>query len=180
MAQHGYHLQALLYALALHRHLRQRLADYRFEQHFGGVLYLFVRGVRPGWTLADGTAAGVHAQRPTLQLLDALSALFDAERVRAMTDASMHSDAQQALAEGFASQVARVGAAPGRGRGRRAGGAAGRAGAEPGHRQRPCLPVAWPNCRRCRRGASTPAALRRRAAGQRRGRHAARRRRRGR
>ena len=41
------------------------------SEHFGGVLYLFVRGVRPGWTLADGTAAGVHAQRPTLQLLDA-------------------------------------------------------------------------------------------------------------
>jgi len=82
MAQHGYQLQALLYALALHRHLGQRLADYRFEQHFGGVLYLFVRGVRPAWTLADGTVAGVHAQRPTLQLLDALSALFDAEQVR--------------------------------------------------------------------------------------------------
>ena len=82
MAQQGYQLQALLYALALHRHLGQRLAGYRFEQHFGAVLYLFVRGVRPDWTLADGTAAGVHAQRPTLQLLDALSALFDAERGR--------------------------------------------------------------------------------------------------
>ena len=82
MAQQGYQLQALLYALALHRHLGQRLPHYRFEQHFGGVLYLFVRGVRPDWTLADGTAAGVHAQRPTLPLLDALSALLDGERVR--------------------------------------------------------------------------------------------------
>jgi exodeoxyribonuclease V beta subunit len=79
MVQHGYHLQALLYALALHRHLRQRLPGYRFDAHFGGVLYLFVRGVRPGWTLADGRVAGVHAQRPTLQLLDELSALFDGE-----------------------------------------------------------------------------------------------------
>jgi exodeoxyribonuclease V beta subunit len=82
MAQQGYQLQALLYALALHRHLGQRLPRYRFEQHFGGVLYLFVRGVRPDWTLADGTVAGVHAQRPTLPLLDALSALLDDERVR--------------------------------------------------------------------------------------------------
>ena len=73
----------LLYALALHRHLGQCLPDYRFDEHFGGVLYLFVRGVRPGWTLADGSAAGVHAQRPTLQLLDELSALFDGEGVRA-------------------------------------------------------------------------------------------------
>ena len=77
MARQGYQLQALLYALALHRHLGQRLPDYHFEQHFGGVLYLFVRGVRPAWTLADGSAAGVHAQRPTRQLLDALSALLD-------------------------------------------------------------------------------------------------------
>jgi exodeoxyribonuclease V beta subunit len=81
MAQQGYHLQALLYALALHRHLGQRLPDYCFEQHFGGVLYLFVRGVRPGWVLPDGSATGVHAQRPTLQLLNELSALFDGERV---------------------------------------------------------------------------------------------------
>ncbi|MBX3641816.1 MAG: exodeoxyribonuclease V subunit beta [Rubrivivax sp.] len=79
MAQQGYHLQALIYALALHRHLQQRLPQYRHEQHFGGVLYLFVRGVRPGWTLADGRPAGVHLQRPTLAALQALSALLDGE-----------------------------------------------------------------------------------------------------
>ena len=79
MAQQGYHLQALIYALALHRHLQQRLPQYRHEQHFGGVLYLFVRGVRPGWTLAGGRPAGVHLQRPTLAALQALSALLDGE-----------------------------------------------------------------------------------------------------
>ena len=69
--------QALVYALALHRHLQQRLPDYRHERHFGGVLYLFVRGVRPAWTLADGRSAGVHQQRPTLQALQQLSDLLD-------------------------------------------------------------------------------------------------------
>jgi exodeoxyribonuclease V beta subunit len=83
MLQQGYQLQALLYALALHRHLGQRLPDYDFERHFGGVLYVFVRGVRPAWTQADGTPAGVHGQRPTLALLDALSALFDGKPVDA-------------------------------------------------------------------------------------------------
>ena len=43
------------------------------------MLYLFVRGVRPGWTLADGRPAGVHLQRPTLAALQALSALLDGE-----------------------------------------------------------------------------------------------------
>ena len=79
MAGQGYQLQALLYALALHRHLQQRLSGYRHEQHFGGVLYLFVRGVRAAWTRPDGTAAGVHAQRPTLRALELLSALLDGE-----------------------------------------------------------------------------------------------------
>jgi exodeoxyribonuclease V beta subunit len=49
MAEHGYHLQYLLYCVALHRYLRTRIADYAYDRHFGGVLYLFVRGVRPGW-----------------------------------------------------------------------------------------------------------------------------------
>ena len=80
MQAHGYHLQYLLYALALHRHLQQRVANYRHEQHFGGVLYLFVRGVRPGWTQADGRPCGVHTQRPTLADLQALSALLDDAR----------------------------------------------------------------------------------------------------
>ena len=59
MAQHDYGLQALLYLLALDRFLACRLAGYRREQHLGGALYLFVRGVRPGWTQPDGRAAGV-------------------------------------------------------------------------------------------------------------------------
>ena len=79
MARHGYQLQALIYALALHRHLQQRLPQYRHERHFGGVLYLFVRGVRPAWTLADGRSAGVHLQRPSLQALQTLSALLHGE-----------------------------------------------------------------------------------------------------
>jgi exodeoxyribonuclease V beta subunit len=77
MAQHGYHLQALIYALALQRHLQQRLPDYRHARHFGGVLYLFVRGVRPAWMQAEGHSAGALLQRPTPQALQALSDLLD-------------------------------------------------------------------------------------------------------
>ena len=46
MLQHDYVLQYHLYVLALHRHLRQRLPDYRPELHLGGVGYVFLRGVR--------------------------------------------------------------------------------------------------------------------------------------
>ncbi len=45
MREHDYGLQAMLYALAVHRHLKQRVPGYRFSSHFGGVRYLFVRGM---------------------------------------------------------------------------------------------------------------------------------------
>jgi exodeoxyribonuclease V beta subunit len=75
MAQHGYHLQYLLYCVALDRHLALRLPDYDRTTHFGGVLYLFVRGVRPGWQV-DGQPAGVFFHRPQDEVIDALSALL--------------------------------------------------------------------------------------------------------
>jgi exodeoxyribonuclease V beta subunit len=76
MQAHGYHLQHLIYSVALHRHLGRSLPGYDFERHFGGVLYLFVRGVRPGWQV-EGRPAGVfyhRCPRATLEALDALLA----------------------------------------------------------------------------------------------------------
>ena len=77
MASNGYHLQYLLYTVAVHRYLQQRLPDYDYEQHVGGVLYLFVRGVRPDWLDDQGQPCGVYAHRPTRQTVEALSALMD-------------------------------------------------------------------------------------------------------
>ncbi len=69
MASHGYNLQAALYALALHRWLSNRLQDYDFERHFGGTFYLFVRGMN------ERGSEGIHYWRPTLALVNELSAL---------------------------------------------------------------------------------------------------------
>jgi exodeoxyribonuclease V beta subunit len=66
-----YDLQALLYAVALHRLLAVRLPDYHYEQHFGGCYYLFLRAMRP----QHGNRFGVHFDRPeekTIQQLDQL------------------------------------------------------------------------------------------------------------
>ncbi len=76
MAEHRYHLQYLLYSVALQRYLRQRLPGYRRERDFGGVLYLFVRGMRPGWVLADGRQAGVFFHQPSAAILDGLEQLI--------------------------------------------------------------------------------------------------------
>jgi exodeoxyribonuclease V beta subunit len=60
MDDHQYHLQYLIYTLALHRFLQIRLADYQYETHFGGVYYLFLRAMHPDHP--PGT--GIHAARP--------------------------------------------------------------------------------------------------------------------
>lgn len=48
VARHRYDIQYLIYTLALHRYLGSRLHDYDYEQHMGGVQYLFLRGMGPG------------------------------------------------------------------------------------------------------------------------------------
>ncbi|WP_052754972.1 exodeoxyribonuclease V subunit beta [Lampropedia cohaerens] len=45
MLQHRYDVQAAIYLYALHRHLQARLPHYQPQQHLGGALYWFVRGV---------------------------------------------------------------------------------------------------------------------------------------
>ncbi|MCF7481279.1 exodeoxyribonuclease V subunit beta [Vibrio sp. J1-1] len=73
MADHRYDLQYQIYALALHRFLRSRLANYQYEQHFGGVYYLFLRGM-------DGQSDhGIFAAKPTLEFLQEMDRLIDGQ-----------------------------------------------------------------------------------------------------
>lgn len=73
MAHDEYDLQALIYTLALHRWLRLRLGDgYDYRRDFGGIRYLFCRGLQP----QGDPAQGVHAHRFDPALVDALDALF--------------------------------------------------------------------------------------------------------
>ena len=71
MQAEGYLLQQLLYTVALHRHLRHREPAYRYGAHFGGVLYVFVRGLRPQWP-----GAGLWFHRPSEELVAELDALL--------------------------------------------------------------------------------------------------------
>jgi exodeoxyribonuclease V beta subunit len=73
MAHSEYDLQALIYTLALHRWLRFRLGDaYDYARDFGGIRYLFCRGL----DMARQPSPGVHAQRFAPELVHALDALF--------------------------------------------------------------------------------------------------------
>ena len=77
MRDQGYHLQYLLYLVALDRYLRRRIASYDPERHLGGAVYLFVRGVRPGWHDAHGRPTGLFFDRPAPATIARLSGLFD-------------------------------------------------------------------------------------------------------
>ena len=77
MATSGYPLQALLYTVALHRHLQLRMRGrYDYDQHIGGYLYLFVRGMAGPDTprcAVTGRCLGVFAHRwskRTIELMD--------------------------------------------------------------------------------------------------------------
>lgn len=72
MLERRYDLQSLLYSVALHRYLGQRLVDYDYAQHFGGSYYLFLRALRPRY----GSLYGVHFARPEQATLERLESLL--------------------------------------------------------------------------------------------------------
>ncbi|MFA5181510.1 MAG: UvrD-helicase domain-containing protein [Syntrophales bacterium] len=70
MEEDYYFLQYHLYVLALDQYLKSRLgAAYDYERHFGGVFYLFLRGVDP----ARGGDYGIYRERPAREAIAALS-----------------------------------------------------------------------------------------------------------
>ncbi len=72
MAEHHYFLQYHIYVLALHRHLQFRLQRYDYERDFGGVYYLFMRGMHPDAPWGNG----VFFDRPTARDLQSLEQVF--------------------------------------------------------------------------------------------------------
>jgi exodeoxyribonuclease V beta subunit len=69
-----YTLQYHLYLVALHRHLRARVPGYDPATHWGGIAYVFLRGV------ADGAETGWFRDTPTPALITALDAALGGTR----------------------------------------------------------------------------------------------------
>jgi exodeoxyribonuclease V beta subunit len=70
MAAHRYDLQYHLYTLAVHQHLRRCVPGYDYARDFGGVCYVFLRGV----SRLRGPNAGLFRDRPEPGLVHALGA----------------------------------------------------------------------------------------------------------
>jgi exodeoxyribonuclease V beta subunit len=74
MFEHHYHLQYLIYTLALHRYLQQRLENYDYDRDIGGVYYLFLRGMPGRQKRAE--KYGIFYDKPARQLIEKLDELF--------------------------------------------------------------------------------------------------------
>ena len=69
IAESSYDLQYYIYTLTLHRYLMKRLQDnYNYDRYFGGVFYLFIRGMKP----ERGPKSGVYFDRPSKERIEAL------------------------------------------------------------------------------------------------------------
>ena len=68
MKKELYVLQYCIYSLALDQYLRLRMSGYQYEKHFGGVYYIFLRGVDPEM----GPDFGIYRDVPSPDLISAL------------------------------------------------------------------------------------------------------------
>ncbi len=71
MREHNYGLQYWLYTLVLHQYLSKRLPGYNYKSHFGGVKYLFLRGMS-----TDQPGMGIYTDQPDLMQIEKLADLF--------------------------------------------------------------------------------------------------------
>ncbi|NOR51572.1 MAG: hypothetical protein GQ470_03035, partial [Gammaproteobacteria bacterium] len=67
-------LQYWIYSVVLHRYLMRRVNHYNYADHFGGVLYLFVRGMDP-----QQPQSGVYTLKPDETILMRLNRAFGHE-----------------------------------------------------------------------------------------------------
>ncbi|CAH7345479.1 exodeoxyribonuclease V subunit RecB [Vibrio chagasii] len=73
MTSHRYDLQCVLYVVALHKFLKAKLPDYSYDEHVGGALYIFLRGIK------DGTDNGIYFRKPSYEMITELENVMYAE-----------------------------------------------------------------------------------------------------
>jgi exodeoxyribonuclease V beta subunit len=69
MNENNYHLQYLIYTLAVKKYLSKRLPNFDYDTQLGGVVYLFLRGLR------NGNDNGVYVYRPKEKEIEGMEKL---------------------------------------------------------------------------------------------------------
>ena len=92
MQEHDYHLQGILYILALHRWLKSVKPDYCYAQHVGGAYYLFLRGMN---SLENQN--GVYFMRPEQALIESLDSLLSEGHLNSKGNPEENTEGQMSL-----------------------------------------------------------------------------------
>ncbi|OYQ74588.1 UvrD-helicase domain-containing protein [Wohlfahrtiimonas sp. G9077] len=71
MLDNYYDVQYLIYTVALTRYLRFRMPDFDYDRHFGGIFYLFVRG------MTSSGDSGIYHIVPDRAVIEALDQLME-------------------------------------------------------------------------------------------------------
>ncbi len=87
-----YDLQYLIYSLALHRYLTLNLPNYEPAEHFGGIYYLYLRGMT---NEKDHNGAGVYFRHISSKELTELDQLFAGEAL--LSDLAMNKESSHEL-----------------------------------------------------------------------------------
>ncbi|MGN1357470.1 MAG: hypothetical protein ACI4VX_07330, partial [Succinivibrionaceae bacterium] len=81
IVKHRYDLQYAIYSLAAWRFLKRRIPDFDFERDFGGVLYLFIRGLpdkNSGAACSDKSVTGCFFRKmPGNDFIQGLDRIFE-------------------------------------------------------------------------------------------------------
>ena len=70
MNESNYHLQYLIYTMAAKKYLQSRIPGFDYTAQFGGVIYVFIRGVRAG------SEHGIFTVKPPLEKIEALEEII--------------------------------------------------------------------------------------------------------
>lgn len=70
MNENNYHLQYLIYTYAAKKFLEYKIQGFDYEKQFGGVIYLFLRGVR------EGSNTGIFTAKPSLKEMTTLETIL--------------------------------------------------------------------------------------------------------
>ncbi len=94
MRESRYDVQYMLYALALDKWLGSLIPGYRYEDHFGGIHYIYLRGMRAEARSQEGAASGVFALKPSRAQMTAefpahLAGIMGASGIGGRMDASL-------------------------------------------------------------------------------------------
>ena len=71
MNENNYHLQYLIYTIAIIKFIKTRKKDFNYEKDFGGVIYLFVRGMR------KEKLNGIFFTKPSEELINKLQDILE-------------------------------------------------------------------------------------------------------